>query len=92
MVYTTQNLQIAFQKKLINQGKEFLFVSFCVPFLHINASSYCFNMIITQHVVPAAGLEPARPTKPRDFKSLVSTIPPRGHVLGEATIAIVDAV
>ncbi len=35
---------------------------------------------------------PARPTKPRDFKSLVSTIPPRGHVLGGANIAIVDAV
>jgi len=32
-------------------------------------------------VVPAAGLEPARPTKPRDFKSLVSTIPPRGRIL-----------
>ena len=45
-----------------------------------------------QHVVPAAGLEPARPTKPRDFKSLVSTIPPRGHVLGGANIAIVGAV
>ncbi len=44
------------------------------------------------HLVPAAGLEPARPTKPRDFKSLVSTIPPRGHVLGGANIAIVDAV
>ena len=54
MVYTTQNLQIAFQKKLINQEKEFLFVSFCVPFLHINDASYCFKMIITQHVVPAA--------------------------------------
>ena len=39
----------------------------------------CFKGKITQHVVPAAGLEPARPTKPRDFKSLVSTIPPRGH-------------
>ena len=31
-------------------------------------------------MVPAAGLEPARPTKPRDFKSLVSTIPPRGQM------------
>ena len=41
----------------------------------------CFKGKITQHVVPAAGLEPARPTKPRDFKSLVSTIPPRGQVL-----------
>ena len=30
-------------------------------------------------LVPTAGLEPARPIKPRDFKSLVSTIPPRGH-------------
>ncbi len=29
-------------------------------------------------MVPAAGLEPARP-KARDFKSLVSTIPPRGQ-------------
>ena len=92
MVYTTQNLQIAFQKKLIKQEKEFLCVSFCVPFLHTNNASYCFKMIITQHVVPAAGLEPARPTKPRDFKSLVSTIPPRGHVLGAVNIAIVDAV
>ena len=44
----------------------------------------CFKGKITQHVVPAAGLEPARPTKPRDFKSLVSTIPPRGP--GGATI------
>ena len=52
----------------------------------------CFKGKITQHVVPAAGLEPARPTKPRDFKSLVSTIPPRGHVLGGANIAIVYAV
>ena len=41
----------------------------------------CFKGKITQHVVPAAGLEPARPTKPRDFKSLVSTIPPRGRIL-----------
>lgn len=41
----------------------------------------CFKGKITQHVVPAAGLEPARPTKPRDFKSLVSTIPPRGQIL-----------
>ena len=39
----------------------------------------CFKGKITQHVVPAAGLEPARPIKPRDFKSLVSTIPPRGQ-------------
>ena len=31
----------------------------------------CFKGKITQHVVPAAGLEPARPTKPRDFKTLV---------------------
>ena len=31
------------------------------------------------NLVPTAGLEPARPIKPRDFKSLVSTIPPRGH-------------
>ena len=54
MVYTTQNLQIAFQKKLINQEKEFLCVSFCVPFLHKNYASYCFKIIITQHVVPAA--------------------------------------
>ena len=54
MVYTTQNLQIAFHKKLINQEKEFLCVSFCVPFLNINDASYCFKMIITQHVVPAA--------------------------------------
>jgi hypothetical protein len=30
-------------------------------------------------VVPAAGLEPARPCGPRDFKSLASTIPPSGH-------------
>ena len=51
-----------------------------------------FKGKITQHVVPAAGLEPARPIKPRDFKSLVSTIPPRGHALGEANIAIVGAV
>ena len=51
-----------------------------------------FKEKITQHLVPTAGLEPARPTKPRDFKSLVSTIPPRGHVLGVANIAIVDAV
>lgn len=29
-------------------------------------------------MVPPAGLEPARP-KPRDFKSPMSTIPPRGH-------------
>ena len=28
-------------------------------------------------LVPAAGLEPARPIRPRDFKSPVSTIPPR---------------
>ena len=76
----------------MNQEKEFLFVPIYVPFLHINDASYCLKMIITQHVVPAAGLEPARPTKPRDFKSLVSTIPPRGHVLGGANIAIVDAV
>ena len=55
MVYTTQNLQIAFHKKLINQEKEFLCVSFCVPFLHKNYASYCFKIIITQHVVPAAG-------------------------------------
>ena len=54
MVSTTQNLQIAFQKKLIKQEKEFLCVSFCVPFLHTNDTSYCFKMIITQHVVPAA--------------------------------------
>ena len=54
MVYTTQNLQIAFHKKLINQEKEFLCVSFCVPFLHTKNASYCFKMIITQHVVPAA--------------------------------------
>ena len=39
-----------------------------------------FEGKIIQHVVPAAGLEPARPTKPRDFKSLVSTIPPRGRI------------
>ena len=51
-----------------------------------------FKEKTTQHLVPTAGLEPARPTKPRDFKSLVSTIPPRGHVLGVANIAIVDAV
>ena len=31
------------------------------------------------NLVPTAGLEPARPIKPRDFKSLVSTIPPRGQ-------------
>ena len=30
--------------------------------------------------------------KPKNFKSLVYTIPPRGHVLGVANIAIVDAV
>ena len=28
--------------------------------------------------VPEAGLEPAQPQWPRDFKSLVSTIPPFG--------------
>ena len=32
-------------------------------------------------LVPSAGLEPARPIRPRDFKSPVSTIPPRGHAL-----------
>ena len=31
-----------------------------------------------RYVGPAAGLEPARP-KPRDFKSLMSTIPSRGR-------------
>ena len=31
-------------------------------------------------MVPAAGLEPARP-EARDFKSPVSTVPPRGHAL-----------
>ena len=35
----------------------------------------------SQNLVPAAGLEPARPIKPRDFKSLVSTIPPRRQVI-----------
>ncbi len=30
-------------------------------------------------VVPEAGLEPARPRWPKDFKSFVSTIPPLGH-------------
>ena len=45
---------------------------------------------ITQHMVSAAGLEPARPTKPRDFKSIMPTIPPRGHVSGRAKIVIVD--
>ena len=32
-----------------------------------------------KYLVPTARLELARPIKPRDFKSLVSTIPPRGH-------------
>lgn len=36
-------------------------------------------------MVPAAGLEPARP-KARDFKSLMSTIPPRGPRDAGATI------
>src|SRR5579875_2042017 len=30
-------------------------------------------------MVPAAGLEPAQPWGPRDFKSLASTIPPSGQ-------------
>ncbi len=31
--------------------------------------------------VPQAGLEPAQPQRPRDFKSLVSTIPPSGRAM-----------
>lgn len=42
------------EQTYLNQDKEFLFVSFCVPFLNINDSNYCFKMIINQHVVPAA--------------------------------------
>jgi hypothetical protein len=39
----------------------------------VSSKSLFFKM------VPAAGLEPARPCGPRDFKSLASTIPPSGH-------------
>ena len=39
-----------------------------------------FSLIfILIYLVPTARLELARPIKPRDSKSLVSTIPPRGH-------------
>lgn len=30
--------------------------------------------------VPGAGLEPAQPFRPKDFKSFVSTIPPSGRL------------
>lgn len=40
----------------------------------------CLTAWLCRHfVVPGAGLEPARTQCPRDFKSLVSTIPPPGH-------------
>ena len=44
----------------------------------IQEYNFFFDFILT-YLVPTARLELARPIKPRDFKSLVSTIPPRGH-------------
>jgi len=41
------------EQTYLNQDKEFLFVSFCVPFSQLKTASYCFKMIITLHVVPA---------------------------------------
>ena len=46
----------------------------------------CHWILENCNVVPAAGLEPARP-KPRDFKSLMSTIPSRGRVIIRRTFA-----
>ena len=40
-------------------------------------------MIYKAFSVPGAGLEPAQPQWPQDFKSCVSTIPPSGHPLSE---------
>ena len=38
--------------------------------------SYCFTRSYTRDIVLEAGLEPAQPQWPKDFKSFVSTIPP----------------
>ena len=89
--FTDTTLQNICTHPFLTQKSSFL-TPFEFPFSKDRPSMLYFKGKITQHVVPAAGLEPARPTKPRDFKSLVSTIPPRGHVLGGANIAIVDAV
>lgn len=46
----------------------------------LQAHALPLGYVATYHlVVPGAGLEPARKQYPRDFKSLVSTIPPPGH-------------
>lgn len=42
---------------------------------------YHLAMSPLSQVVPGAGLEPARTQCPRDFKSLVSTIPPPGRYI-----------
>ena len=52
---------------------------FDFPFSRNKPSMLYFRGNTCRNLVPAAGLEPARPIKPRDFKSLVSTIPPRGQ-------------
>ena len=45
------------------------------------------NLTPYNNIVPQAGLEPAQPKRPRDFKSLVSTIPPSGqeHIVKSAS-------
>ena len=43
-------------------------------------------MFVPFLIVPKMGLEPIRPKRPRNFKSLVSTIPPLGHC--KATLAL----
>ena len=42
-------------------------------------SYFRLSLCLLDLVVPRAGLEPARARCPRDFKSLVSTIPPPRH-------------
>ena len=54
---------------------------FCLPYVYHN--NFCSSLILFIWIYIVIL---------RYFKSLVSTIPPRGHVLGGANIAIVDAV
>ena len=60
------------------------------PFWNDSLDILCFKGKFSWNLVPTAGLEPARTINPRDFKSLVSTIPPRGP--GGATITRLFAV